>query len=145
MNKEYVIRMISTILSNTLYREKDILHSLEKEEGLDITAYQDVTNGDVNGCIRWNHLSFSFCSSVVNNEHTLIVGDLNTNEMSVFKGSQSPTGEVEFAEVELGGSVSNGIIDLNAEGRRWEGGLLDGAKPHGFGRYYDEEGCLESE
>ena len=35
----------------------------------------------------------------------------------------------------------NVIIDLNTEGRRWEGGELNG-KPFGFGVEYSEKGNL---
>ena len=37
-----------------------------------------------------------------------------------------------------------GCIDLNADGRRWEGGVKDG-KPYGYGVLYNEEGRKEYE
>ena len=49
--------------------------------------------------------------------------------------------ESELIEMDSSGMKENEIIDLNREGRRWEGGELNG-KPFGFGREYSEEGNL---
>ena len=49
--------------------------------------------------------------------------------------------ESELIEMDSSGMHENEIIDLNFEGRRWEGGELKG-KPFGFGREYSEEGNL---
>ena len=49
--------------------------------------------------------------------------------------------ESELIEMDCSGMRENEIIDLNEEGRRWEGGELNG-KPFGFGREYSEEGNL---
>ena len=47
----------------------------------------------------------------------------------------------ELIEMDSSEMRENEIIDLNEEGRRWEGGELNG-KPFGFGREYSEEGNL---
>ena len=47
----------------------------------------------------------------------------------------------ELGEMDCSGMRENVIIDLNEEGRRWEGGELNG-KPFGFGREYSEDGNL---
>ena len=47
----------------------------------------------------------------------------------------------ELREMDCSGMRENVIIDLNEEGRRWEGGELDG-KPFGFGFEYSEDGNL---
>ena len=49
--------------------------------------------------------------------------------------------ESELIEMDSSGMKENEIIDLNVEGRRWEGGELSG-KPFGFGFEYSEEGNL---
>ena len=49
--------------------------------------------------------------------------------------------ESELVEMDCSGMKENVIIDLNREGRRWEGGELNG-KPFGFGREYSEEDNL---
>ena len=60
--------------------------------------------------------------------------------MRVLRGSE---GE-ELVEMDLSELKENRIIDLNDEGRRWEGGVLKG-KVFGYGRLYDEENRLEYE
>ena len=47
----------------------------------------------------------------------------------------------ELVEMDCSGMRENVIIDLNEEGRRWEGGELNG-KPFGFGREYSENDNL---
>ena len=47
----------------------------------------------------------------------------------------------ELVEMDCSGMRENVIIDLNEEGRRWEGGELNG-KPFGFGREYSEDDNL---
>ena len=49
--------------------------------------------------------------------------------------------ESELIEMDSSGIRENVIIDLNEEGRRWEGGELNG-KPFGFGCEYSEDGNL---
>ena len=49
--------------------------------------------------------------------------------------------ESELIEMDCSGMRENVIIDLNREGRRWEGGELNG-KPFGFGFEYSEDGNL---
>ena len=49
--------------------------------------------------------------------------------------------ESELIELDSSGLRENEIIDLNEEGRRWEGGELNG-KPFGFGCEYSEDGNL---
>ena len=47
----------------------------------------------------------------------------------------------ELIEMDCSGMRDNVIIDLNSEGRRWEGGELN-SKPFGFGREYSENDNL---
>ena len=49
--------------------------------------------------------------------------------------------ESELIEMDCSGIRENVIIDLNSEGRRWEGGELNG-KPFGFGYEYSEDDNL---
>ena len=145
MNEEYLIRVISCLLSNTLHQEESILRAVEKEADFQLTAYENITTGDMNGCIQWNETSISFCYRLEEDEHTLIIGDLNTKEMKIYKGYYNELEEVEFEEVDFGDNCSNGIVDLTFDGHRWEGGVLNGKIPHGFGVFYDEEDRVESE
>ena len=52
--------------------------------------------------------------------------------------------ESELIEMDSSRMKENEIIDLNVEGRRWEGGELNG-KPFGFGCEYSEDGNLAYE
>ena len=67
-------------------------------------------------------------------ETRLIEGDLNNHEMKLFENG------------ELKGIISgkDDCIDLDANGKRWEGGVKDG-KPFGYGILFDEEGKKEYE
>ena len=67
-------------------------------------------------------------------ETRLIEGDLNNHEMKLFENG------------ELKGIISGkeDCIDMDANGRRWEGGVKDG-KPFGYGILFDEEGKKEYE
>ena len=66
-------------------------------------------------------------------ENRMICVDINTKEMRVIGNDRL-----------LHHSIDEGVIDLDANGRRWEGGLKDG-KPFGHGVVYNEEGKKEYE
>ena len=53
----------------------------------------------------------------------------------------APAFDSKLVEIDISEMKENVTIDLNREGRRWEGGELNG-KPFGFGREYSEEGNL---
>ncbi|KAK8807871.1 hypothetical protein WA588_006359, partial [Blastocystis sp. NMH] len=67
-------------------------------------------------------------------ENRVVVADLKAHEMRVYDGD-------DWKENEQDGV---GCIDLNVNGKRWEGGVKNG-KPYGYGVMYDEEGKKEYE
>ena len=67
-------------------------------------------------------------------DNQVIEADLKSREMRVFVNS-------ELKELM---HPSNDCIDLDTNGRRWEGSVKDG-KPFGYGVLYDEEGRKEYE
>ena len=71
-------------------------------------------------------------------DYNLILCDNSIKKMGVltFKSLSSP-----LIEMDCSGMRENVIIDLNAEGRRWEGGELNG-KPFGYGQEYSENDNL---
>ena len=74
------------------------------------------------------------------NEVELMIVNVKNHSVRVLRGSE---GE-ELVEMDLSELKENEIIDLNDEGRRWEGGVLKG-EVFGYGRLYDEENRLEYE
>ena len=74
------------------------------------------------------------------NEVELMIVNVKNHSMRVLRGSE---GE-ELVEVDLSELKENEIIDLNDEGRRWEGGVLKG-EVFGYGCLYDEDNRLEYE
>ena len=74
------------------------------------------------------------------NEVELMIVNVKNHSMRVLRGSE---GE-ELVEMDLSELKENEIIDLNDEGRRWEGGVLKG-EVFGYGCLYDEENRLEYE
>ena len=73
--------------------------------------------------------------------YQLIVAEYSNNgntHMSIFTANST---DRELVEMDFSEMRKNVIIDLNREGRRWEGGELNG-KPFGFGREYSENDNL---
>ena len=73
------------------------------------------------------------------NEVELMIVNVKNHSMRILRG-----GEEEMNEVDLNELKENDIIDLNDEGRRWEGGVLKG-EVFGYGCLYDEDNGLEYE
>ena len=71
-------------------------------------------------------------------ECDVIIANTETNEMTVLHVLSYDS---LFIELDISGLEKNVILDLNDEGRRWEGVLLNG-KPFGFGCEFSEEGNL---
>ena len=78
------------------------------------------------GVVRINDKCYEVFSS--QNSSRVIVADLKSHEMREYDKNRN--------ETELD---SDSIIDLNSNGRRWEGGVRNG-KPYGYGGVFDEEG-----
>ncbi|KAK8789610.1 hypothetical protein WA171_001701 [Blastocystis sp. BT1] len=74
------------------------------------------------------------------NEVELMIVNVLNHSMIVLKGLK---GE-ELTEMDLSELIENEIVDLNDDGRRWEGEVLKGDL-FGYGCLYDEENELEYE
>ena len=99
------------------------------------------------GCINVNNWH------VVSIEHLdgwVILKELKENRNSVFFFHLSDKSFRCFVDAEEVGIVKeetveyNGCVNLDANGRRWEGGVKDG-KPFGYGVLFDEDGRIEYE
>ena len=84
------------------------------------------------------------CQVIIKKDETayyeLIIADNSDGEkrMTVFTAESLDS---ELVEMDCSGMREDVIIDLNREGRRWEGGELNG-KPFGFGQEYSEDDNL---
>ena len=73
--------------------------------------------------------------------YELIVADNSDGKKKRMAVLTAESVDSELVEMDCSGMRENMIIDLNEEGRRWEGGELNG-KPFGFGYEYSEDGNL---
>ena len=65
--------------------------------------------------------------------YRMVVADVNRREMIIYEDSERTDPQ-----------CTKEVIDLDVNGKRWEGGVRDG-KPFGYGVVYDEEGRKEYE
>ena len=105
--------------------------SFEQFSNTDSMIVYDIETGCSFGVMRLNEKCFLIGWSKDMNRVSLV--DLNRKEMIMYENG-------EQVDVHCG----NGVIDLNVNGRRWEGGLNNG-KPFGYGVLFDEEGREEYE
>ena len=145
MDENKLIHAVSIIISNTLYGDQDFLNQLGDNSLLKLTVYEDAETIDINGCMRYGDDVFSFYSTASQKESYLIKANLKSKEMRVYTGTEGVNGETIFEEVQFGVVNPHGIVDLDANGRRWEGGVIGENQPHGYGEYYDENGNVEYE
>ena len=110
---------------------KRIDPSFEQFSNTDSMIVYDIEIGCSFGVMRVNEKCFLIGWSKDMNRVSLV--DLNRKEMIMYENG-------EQVDVHCG----NGVIDLNVNGRRWEGGLNNG-KPFGYGVLFDEEGREEYE
>ena len=108
------------------------------------------------GCINLENLQFMsglfeiltyYCQfesksgiSSKSSHYELIIADNSDGEKRMVVLTAESV-ESELIEMDCSGMRENEIIDLNSEGRRWEGGELNG-KPFGYGYEYSEDGNL---
>ena len=145
MDEYELIHVVSSIVSNGLYKDPEILSQLSNNSLLKLIVYENATAGDVSGCIQYEDVDFSFCSIVSKDERYLVLANLESKEMRVFAGIQDGRGEVVFEETQFDFFTPNGVVDFDFSGRRWEGGVIDNEQPHGYGLFYDENGDVESD
>ena len=99
-------------------------------------------NGKMNGVLKRGEEVIEVIWSRRENENEVKLTIMNvvSHSMRILKGLK---GE-ELNEMDLNELVENEIVDLNDDGRRWEGGVLRG-ELFGYGCLYDEENELEYE
>ena len=113
-------------------RMKERLNTLMKEKNDDSMMEYDIETGREHGV--WKKEEKCYAIKRGDEENRVVVTDLKTHEMRVYDGD-------EWKENEQDGV---GCIDLNVNGKRWEGGVKNG-KPFGYGELFDEEGKKEYE
>ncbi|KAK8799399.1 hypothetical protein WA588_006567, partial [Blastocystis sp. NMH] len=111
---------------------KERLNTLMKEKNDDSMMEYDIETGREHGV--WKKEEKCYVIKRGDEENRVVVTDLKTHEMRVYDGD-------EWKENEQDGV---GCIDLDVNGKRWEGGVKNG-KPFGYGVLYDEEGKKEYE
>ena len=145
MSNNELIHVISDIIANKLYRNHEVLRQIEDDKVLKLTVYETARNGNVNGCLQYGDNIFSFRSTASQNECYVVLANLESKEMRVFTGNQNNEGDIVFEETQFDFFTPNEVVDLDKDGRRWEGGVIGEDILHGYGLFYDENGDVESE
>ena len=91
----------------------------------------DISTGSMHGSFQSNNRYFSV--DWLENDSQSIMVDMDSEEMIAYRNGERV--DTQCAEE---------VIDLDVNGRRWEGGVKDGV-PYGYGIIYDEEGRKEYE
>ena len=140
VNYDYVDRNPNVIMPSSLR------HSILANSSPSTSAYVDLKNSidDEYGLVDIGNFRVQmYCLKNENDEfnhYELIIADNSDGhkKMTVLTADGI---ESELIELDSSRMKENEIIDLNEEGRRWEGGELNG-KPFGFGCEYSEDGNL---
>ena len=111
---------------------KERLNTLMKEKNDDSMMEYDIETGREHGVWRKEEKCYAIKRS--DKENRVVVADLKTHEMRVYDGDEWKENEQDGVD----------CIDLDVNGKRWEGGVKNG-KPFGYGVMYDEEGKKEYE
>ena len=111
---------------------KERLNTLMKEKNDDSMMEYDIETGREHGVWRKEEKCYAIKRS--DKENRVVVADLKTHEMRVYDGDDWKENEQDGVD----------CIDLDVNGKRWEGGVKNG-KPFGYGVMYDEEGKKEYE
>ena len=110
-------------------------------------GYVDLQNGVMNDVFDVGNSCYIQLSKRSNgnseeiSHYELIIADNSDSEKMSMAVLTAESVDSELVEMDCSGMRENVIIDLNEEGRRWEGGELNG-KPFGFGREYSEDDNL---
>ena len=113
-------------------RMRERLDTLMMEKNDDSMMEYDIETGREHGV--WKKEEKCYAIKRGNEENRVVVADLKTHEMRVYDGDDWKENEQDGVD----------CIDLDVNGKRWEGGVRDG-KPFGYGVLYDEEGRKEYE
>ena len=111
---------------------KERLDTVMKEKNDDSMMEYDIETGREHGV--WKKEEKCYAIKRSDEENRVVVTDLKTHEMRVYDGDDWKESEQDGVD----------CIDLDVNGKRWEGGVKDG-KPFGYGVLYDEEGKKEYE
>ena len=113
-------------------RMREKLNILLKEKNNDSIMEYDIETGREHGV--WKKEEKCYAIKRGDEENRVVVADLKTHEMRVYDGDDWKESEQDGVD----------CIDLDVNGKRWEGGVKNG-KPFGYGVLYDEEGKKEYE
>ena len=113
-------------------RMRERLDTVMKEKNNDSMMEYDIETG--RECGVWKKEEKCYAIKRGDEENRVVVADLKTHEMRVYDGDDWKESEQDGVD----------CIDLDVNGKRWEGGVKDG-KPFGYGVLYDEEGKKEYE
>ncbi|KAK8791392.1 hypothetical protein WA588_001402 [Blastocystis sp. NMH] len=111
---------------------KERLDTVMKEKNDDSIMEYDIETG--RECGVWKKEEKCYAIRRGDEENRVVLADLKTHEMRVYDGDDWKENEQDGVD----------CIDLDVNGKRWEGGVKDG-KPFGYGELYDEEGKKEYE
>ena len=128
------------------------LHTLENNILIHSVFYVNLRTGNSHGIFSFGryHVQFNTtmkeegrksCFEVVIADHMEKENEIKNNGKKRMVVLTADSVESELVEMDSSGMRENVIIDLNREGRRWEGGELNG-KPFGFGFEYSEDDNL---
>ena len=113
-------------------RTRERLDTVMKEKNNDSMMEYDIETGREHGV--WKKEEKCYVIKRGDEENRVVVADLKTHEMRVYDGDDWKESEQDGVD----------CIDLDVNGKRWEGGVKNG-KPFGYGVMYDEEGKKEYE
>ena len=113
-------------------RMRERLDTVMKEKNDDSVMEYDIETG--RECGVWKKEEKCYVIKRGDEENQVVVADLKTHEMRVYDGDDWKENKQDGVD----------CIDLDVNGRRWEGGVKDG-KPFGYGELFDEEGKKEYE
>ena len=119
LNAESIFPIPKSISSISQFTYDDALMVYDLESGLQY------------GVVKESGMYYYFKSSA--DENRVITADLKNRKLEVYEN-----------EILINETGTQAIVDLDTNGRRWEGGVNNG-KPYGFGVIYDEEGRKEYE
>lgn len=144
------LQVIQRIIGNTVYKDEEIVKILQTADLIDHVVYLDVSNHTVKGWVRWEDHIASFVAGEEEEQVQLLLVRLDTRVMRVFHFRKDTEAvhtlmENTTPDTSISAVSCTGILDLNMQGRRWEGGILNGCQPHGYGILYNEQNCVEAE
>ena len=91
------------------------------------------------GTLKTDHYAIIIKHTLRGDAYTLWVCNLDTHELTRYE--ENPYSSVQYVPMNV---VRNAVIDLDANGRRWEGTLVSD-HPYGYEVKYDENGHVEYE